>query len=209
MWCPRGSLEKEGQSFMPLCRPPGSQQNHLCHVIMGKTDRTEVLLNASQYEFRTEKALQIRDLSNLKLFGRPGHGAPTENIRKKKFTEHQLTDSSENCNQPQQQRTATAAELAAFERSSSSARTVAADDMSQQGWRAQRALTFHDANRCPKNCSFVSPTIRALLLLYNLAMCLEGMNSLARIAETLRDPERRTRISPAFYRERRYPGARE
>ena len=153
--------------------------------------------------------MQIRDLSNLKLFGRPGHGAPTENIRKKKFTEYQLTDSGENRNHQQQQQY-TAAESTAYERNSSSARTVTADDQrSQQERRAQCSLTFHDANRCPKNCSFVSPTIRALLLLYNLAMCLEWMNSLARIAETLRDPERGTRISPAFYRERRYPGARE
>jgi len=36
--------------------------------------------------------LQIRELSRQKLFGRPGHGAPTENIRKKKFTEYQLFD---------------------------------------------------------------------------------------------------------------------
>ena len=33
---------------------------------------------------------QLRELSRTKLFGRPGHGAPTENIKKKKFTEYQL-----------------------------------------------------------------------------------------------------------------------
>ena len=32
----------------------------------------------------------MRELSRNKLFGRPGHGAPTENIKKKKFTEYQL-----------------------------------------------------------------------------------------------------------------------
>ena len=36
------------------------------------------------------RSFQIREMSRLKLFGRPGHGAPTENIRKKKFTEYQL-----------------------------------------------------------------------------------------------------------------------
>ena len=33
---------------------------------------------------------QLRELSRTKLFGKPGHGAPTENIKKKKFTEYQL-----------------------------------------------------------------------------------------------------------------------
>jgi len=33
---------------------------------------------------------EIRELSKNKIFGRPGHGAPTYDIRKKKFTEHQL-----------------------------------------------------------------------------------------------------------------------
>ena len=32
----------------------------------------------------------MRELSRTKLFGKPGHGAPTENIKKKKFTEYQL-----------------------------------------------------------------------------------------------------------------------
>jgi len=31
-------------------------------------------------------------MSRNKLFGRPGHGAPTDNIRKKKFTEYQLSE---------------------------------------------------------------------------------------------------------------------
>lgn len=35
---------------------------------------------------------QIRELAHANLFGKPGHGAPTENIRKKKFTEYQLAD---------------------------------------------------------------------------------------------------------------------
>ena len=34
----------------------------------------------------------MRELANLKLFGRPGHGAPTVDIRKKRFTEYQLVD---------------------------------------------------------------------------------------------------------------------
>lgn len=33
---------------------------------------------------------ELKELSRQKMFGRPGHGAPTEDIRKKKFTEHQL-----------------------------------------------------------------------------------------------------------------------
>lgn len=33
---------------------------------------------------------EIKELSRGKMFGRPGHGAPTGDIRKKKFTEHQL-----------------------------------------------------------------------------------------------------------------------
>ena len=65
--------------------------------------------------------MQIRDLSNLRLFGRPGHGAPTENIRKKKFTEYQLTDSDEKRRMQQ-----SAAESAAYERHANSARAAAA-----------------------------------------------------------------------------------
>eukprot|EP00090_Calanus_glacialis_P013030 TRINITY_DN21643_c0_g1_i1.p1 TRINITY_DN21643_c0_g1~~TRINITY_DN21643_c0_g1_i1.p1 ORF type:complete len:462 (-),score=133.65 TRINITY_DN21643_c0_g1_i1:237-1583(-) len=43
-----------------------------------------------------EEELQVRDVEETKeivkqkIFGRPGHGAPTQDIRKKKFTEHQL-----------------------------------------------------------------------------------------------------------------------
>ena len=29
-------------------------------------------------------------MARSKVFGRPGHGAPTVDVRKKKFTEHQL-----------------------------------------------------------------------------------------------------------------------
>ena len=72
--------------------------------------------------------MQIRDLSNLRLFGRPGHGAPTENIRKKKFTEYQLTDSDERI---RMQQSAAAAESAAYERHTSSARSEA-DSASEQ-----------------------------------------------------------------------------
>ncbi|XP_023345523.1 uncharacterized protein LOC111714611 isoform X2 [Eurytemora carolleeae] len=34
----------------------------------------------------------INELARQRMFGRPGHGAPTVDIRKKKFTEHQLSD---------------------------------------------------------------------------------------------------------------------
>ena len=67
--------------------------------------------------------MQIRDLSNLRLFGRPGHGAPTENIRKKKFTEYQLTDSDE---KRRMQQSAAAESAAAYERHANSARAAAA-----------------------------------------------------------------------------------
>eukprot|EP00090_Calanus_glacialis_P021912 TRINITY_DN33788_c0_g1_i1.p1 TRINITY_DN33788_c0_g1~~TRINITY_DN33788_c0_g1_i1.p1 ORF type:complete len:454 (+),score=113.33 TRINITY_DN33788_c0_g1_i1:334-1695(+) len=33
---------------------------------------------------------EIKDLARAKMFGKPGHGAPTGDIRKKKFTEHQI-----------------------------------------------------------------------------------------------------------------------
>jgi len=33
---------------------------------------------------------EIKEIAKQKMFGRPGHGAPTQDIRKKKFTEHQL-----------------------------------------------------------------------------------------------------------------------
>lgn len=68
------------------------------------------------------KLLQIRDLSNLRLFGRPGHGAPTENIRKQKFTEYQLTDSGER----RRTHELAAAESAAHEMHSTNARSAAA-----------------------------------------------------------------------------------
>ena len=34
----------------------------------------------------------MREQAHLNLFGKPGHGAPTENIRKKRFTEYQLSE---------------------------------------------------------------------------------------------------------------------
>jgi hypothetical protein len=33
---------------------------------------------------------KVREMARSKVFGRPGHGAPTVDVRKKKFTEHQL-----------------------------------------------------------------------------------------------------------------------
>jgi len=33
---------------------------------------------------------EIKELARAKMFGKPGHGAPTGDIRKKKFTEHQI-----------------------------------------------------------------------------------------------------------------------
>jgi len=33
---------------------------------------------------------EIKELARAKMFGKPGNGAPTEDIRKKKFTEHQI-----------------------------------------------------------------------------------------------------------------------
>ena len=35
---------------------------------------------------------ELKELSRAKMFGRPGHGAPTTDIRKKKFTEHQMNN---------------------------------------------------------------------------------------------------------------------
>ena len=35
---------------------------------------------------------ELKELSRAKMFGRPGHGAPTTDIRKKKFTEHQINN---------------------------------------------------------------------------------------------------------------------
>ena len=34
--------------------------------------------------------LKVKEMSRVKMFGRPGNGAPTGDVRKKKFTEHQL-----------------------------------------------------------------------------------------------------------------------
>ena len=34
--------------------------------------------------------MQLREMAQASLFGKPGHGAPTNDIRKKKFTEYQF-----------------------------------------------------------------------------------------------------------------------
>lgn len=44
-----------------------------------------------QLELELREQEQIREMTRSKMFGRPGHGAPTLDIRKKKFTEYQLT----------------------------------------------------------------------------------------------------------------------
>jgi len=36
---------------------------------------------------------EVREMSKMKMFGRPGNGAPTIDIRKKRFTEHQMDES--------------------------------------------------------------------------------------------------------------------
>jgi len=45
---------------------------------------------AEEHDLATRDVEEIKELARLKMFGRPGHGAPTGDIRKKKFTEHQL-----------------------------------------------------------------------------------------------------------------------
>ena len=39
---------------------------------------------------------QIKACQHVNLFGKPGHGAPTEEIRKRRFTEYQLSDGTDN-----------------------------------------------------------------------------------------------------------------
>jgi hypothetical protein len=53
-----------------------------------------ILLNNIPHKFLLSfrNIIQIRSLAHRKLFGRPGHGAPTENLRKQKFTEYQLSE---------------------------------------------------------------------------------------------------------------------
>ena len=60
-----------------------------------------VVQNWSKTEFwpLIIKILQIRELAHANLFGKPGHGAPTSNIRKKKFTEYQLATGEEGSEQ--------------------------------------------------------------------------------------------------------------
>ena len=48
--------------------------------------------------------LQIRELSRLKLFGKPGHGAPTHDIRKKRFTEYQMAEIERKLREEEEQR---------------------------------------------------------------------------------------------------------
>ncbi|XP_071746149.1 uncharacterized protein [Lepeophtheirus salmonis] len=51
------------------------------------------------FELELREQEEIRELSRNKIFGKPGHGAPTMNNRKKLFTEHQL---HELCSRPLQ-----------------------------------------------------------------------------------------------------------
>ena len=52
-------------------------------------------MNVTNFEYRFQIRFQIRELAHVHLFGKPGHGAPTEDIRKKKFTEYQLSDGTD------------------------------------------------------------------------------------------------------------------
>ena len=52
-------------------------------------------MKVTNFEYRFQIRFQIRELAHVHLFGKPGHGAPTEDIRKKKFTEYQLSDGTE------------------------------------------------------------------------------------------------------------------
>ena len=62
-------------------------------------EQDEVLFEFSPEEPLKMKSFligfQIRELAHVHLFGKPGHGAPTEDIRKKKFTEYQLSDGTD------------------------------------------------------------------------------------------------------------------
>ena len=52
-------------------------------------------MKVTNFEYRFQIRFQIRELAHVHLFGKPGHGAPTEDIRKKKFTEYQLSDGTD------------------------------------------------------------------------------------------------------------------
>ena len=52
-------------------------------------------MKVTNFEYCFQIRFQIRELAHVHLFGKPGHGAPTEDIRKKKFTEYQLSDGTE------------------------------------------------------------------------------------------------------------------
>ena len=46
-------------------------------------------------EIKLKEQEEVREMANNKLFGRPGNGAPLEDVRKKKFTEYQLDKEQE------------------------------------------------------------------------------------------------------------------
>jgi len=45
---------------------------------------------AEELELAARDMEEVKEMSRIKMFGRPGNGAPTGDVRKKKFTEHQL-----------------------------------------------------------------------------------------------------------------------
>jgi len=49
-----------------------------------------------QLEQEIREQEEIKACQHVNLFGKPGHGAPTEEIRKRRFTEYQLSDGTDN-----------------------------------------------------------------------------------------------------------------
>merc|ERR1712223_658856 len=72
------------------------QRRHRERAIMDEGRALWQAKKREQLEVELKDQIEMREQAHLNLFGKPGHGAPTENIRKKKFTEYQLSEAEAN-----------------------------------------------------------------------------------------------------------------
>lgn len=88
-------LDGDSLSYLDMMERNKEEENRRARerIIMEEGRRLYNIKRQEEEQVNARDLEDIKELAKLRMFGRPGHGAPTMDIRKKKFTEHQMDTS--------------------------------------------------------------------------------------------------------------------
>jgi hypothetical protein len=86
------SLGGESLSYLDMMERNVQEDNRRARErqIMDEGQQMWQQKKQEETDLNQREMAEVRDMARAKMFGRPGNGAPTVDVRKKKFTEHQL-----------------------------------------------------------------------------------------------------------------------